>query len=137
MIEPMIRYDLLLYHADVKPFMEQLRDLGMVDITFSDWEASEKTRALMAVAERYKTAYQRLGSIKKPDVHADLGAVVPFGTVRKAVEAYEAAAERKAQLENMRAKATTELDELTMWGEFDPKEIRRLRERDGIALRFF
>ena len=49
----------------------------------------------------------------------------------------ETAAERIDQLETMRAKATAELDELALWGEFDPDEIKRLREQDGIALRFF
>lgn len=138
MIEPMIRYNLLLYHGDVKPFMEKLRELGMVDITLRDWDAPQQVRDLMAASERYRTVYQRLGSVKPGAAEAGQDSdVAPFATVHEAVEAYETAAERIAQLENMRAKATTELDELAMWGEFDPQEIRRLREQDGIALRFF
>ena len=138
MIEPMIRYNLLLYHGDVKPFMEKLRELGMVDITLRDWDAPQQVRDLMAASERYRTVYQRLGSVKPGAAEAGQdNDAAPFATVHEAVEAYETAAERIAQLENMRAKATTELDELAMWGEFDPQEIRRLREQDGIALRFF
>lgn len=138
MIEPMIRYNLLLYHGDVKPFMEKLRELGMVDITLRDWDAPQQVRDLMAASERYRTVYQRLGSVKPGAAEAGQdNDVAPFATVHEAVEAYETAAERIAQLENMRAKATTELDELAMWGEFDPQEIRRLREQDGIVLRFF
>lgn len=138
MIEPMIRYNLLLYHGDVKPFMEKLRELGMVDITLRDWDAPQQVRDLMAASERYRTVYQRLGSVKPGAAEAGQDSdAAPFATVHEAVEAYETAAERIAQLENMRAKATTELDELAMWGEFDPQEIRRLREQDGIALRFF
>lgn len=138
MIEPMIRYNLLLYHGDVKPFMEKLRELGMVDITLRDWDAPQQVRDLMAASERYRTVYQRLGSVKPGAAEAGQdNDATPFATVHEAVEAYETAAERIAQLENMRAKATTELDELAMWGEFDPQEVRRLREQDGIALRFF
>lgn len=138
MIEPMIRYNLLLYHGDVKPFMEKLRELGMVDITLRDWDAPQQVRDLMAASERYRTVYLRLGSVKPGAAEAGQdNDAAPFATVHEAVEAYETAAERIAQLENMRAKATTELDELAMWGEFDPQEIRRLREQDGIALRFF
>ena len=138
MIEPMIRYNLLLYHGDVKPFMEKLRELGMVDITLRDWDAPQQVRDLMAASERYRTVYQRLGSVKPGAAEAGQdNDATPFTTVHEAVEAYETAAERIAQLENMRAKATTELDELAMWGEFDPQEVRRLREQDGIALRFF
>ncbi|HJE88327.1 V-type ATP synthase subunit I [Rikenella microfusus] len=134
----MIRYNLLLYHGDVKPFMEKLRELGMVDITLRDWDAPQQVRDLMAASERYRTVYQRLGSVKPGAAEAGQdNDAAPFATVHEAVEAYETAAERIAQLENMRAKATTELDELAMWGEFDPQEIRRLREQDGIALRFF
>lgn len=139
MIEPMIRYNLLLYHGDVKPFMEKLRDLGVVDITFRDWDAPQEVRDLVSLSERYRTVYQRLGSVKADAAEEGLtsGDLMPFPTVREAVEAYEGAAERLSQLENLRAKATTELDELSMWGEFDPQEIERLRHQEGIALRFF
>ncbi len=137
MIEPMIRYDLLLYHGDVKPFMEKLRELGMVDITLRDWDAPQQVRDLMAQSDRYRTVWQRLGSIKPAEAGDGQSPEAPFDTVAQAVEAYEAAAERIDQLETMRAKATAELDELALWGEFDPDEIKRLREQDGIALRFF
>ena len=137
MIEPMIRYDLLLYHGDVKPFMEKLRELGMVDITLRDWDAPQQVRDLVAESDRYRTVWQRLDSIKPAEAGDGQSPEAPFDTVAQAVEAYEAAAERIDQLETMRAKATAELDELALWGEFDPDEIKRLREQDGIALRFF
>lgn len=139
MIEPMIRYSLVLYHGDVKPFMERLRELGVVDITLSEWEASPEQRERIELSERYANAYRRLGSVKAGAAEADTAAgdLSPFPTVRGAVDAYDAAAERIAQLETLRAKATTELDELAMWGEFDPEEIKRLREKEGIAIRFF
>lgn len=142
MIEPMIRYDFLLYHGDVKPFMEKLRELGVVDITFREWEVPQEVKELVAASERYKTVYQRLGGVKQTDLDADGAEVekrsrVPFGTVAEAVEAYEGAAERIDQLENLRTKAAAELDELAMWGEFDPEELKRLREVEGVAVRFF
>ena len=137
MIEPMIRYDLLLYHGDVKPFMEKLRELGMVDITLRDWDAPQEVRDLVTESDRYRAVYQHLGSIKPAEDNDGRPLVTPFDTVPQAVEAYETATERIDQFETMRAKATAELDELAMWGEFDPDEIKRLREQDGIALRFF
>ena len=137
MIEPMIRYDLLLYHGDVKPFMEKLRELGVVDITFRDWDAPQEVRDLVTESDRYRAVYQHLGSIKPAEDNDGRPLVTPFDTVPQAVEAYETATERIDQLETMRVKATAELDELAMWGEFDPDEIKRLREQDGIALRFF
>lgn len=139
MIEPMIRYNLLLYHSDVKPFMEKLRDLGVVDITFREWDAPQQVRDLMATSERYRAVYQHLGSVNPAAAEDEQtsGSPAPFATVEEAVEAYEAASEHMTQLENMRAKATAELDELSMWGEFDLDEIKRLRTEEGIALRFF
>lgn len=145
MIEPMIRYDLLLYHGDVRSFMEALRELGVVDVTLREWDAPQEVKELVGMSERYKTVYQRLGSIKAADADGadaidnayEAEQRVPFATVAEAVEAYEEAAERMEQLENLRVKASGELDELAMWGEFDPAEIRRLREVEGVALRFF
>lgn len=137
MIEPMIRYNVVLYQGDVKPFMERLRELGVVDITFSEWEPSEQQRERIALAERYGSAYRYLGAVKSSSAEKDMSEAAPFSKVKEAVEAYEEAAERIEQLETMRAKAIAELNELAMWGEFDPQEIKRLREQEGIAIRFF
>nr|WP_304709369.1 V-type ATPase 116kDa subunit family protein [uncultured Rikenella sp.] len=141
MIERMTRFNVVLYHGDVESFMERLRELGVADVTLSDWEPSPEQRERMARAERYKNAYMRLGAVKRgraeKDAEEEKRDVAPFDTVEEAVEALEGATERIAQLETLRMKATAELDGLAMWGEFDPAEIRRLREAEGIALRFF
>lgn len=139
MIEPMIRYNFLLYHADVNEFMDQLQDLGMVDITASDWQATEEQRELISLADRYKTAYQHLGSVDTDQAReaVEAGRLEPYENPREAVVAYEEAKERLEDLDALRSKAVTELDALEAWGEFDPKLIRRLRAEEGINLRFF
>lgn len=133
MIEPMIRYNFLLYHADVSDFMEKLRDVGVVDVTLTDWQATPDQLKLMEQTERYRTVWQHLASVKMHDGEM----LVPFDTPAEAVEAYEQAAERKDQLNTLIAKAETELDGLSMWGEFDPALVKKLRQEQRIRLRFF
>ena len=44
MIERMTRFSVVLYHGDVESFMERLRELGVADVTLSDWEPSPEQR---------------------------------------------------------------------------------------------
>lgn len=135
MIEPMIRYNFLLYHADVEAFMNRLQDMGVVDITVADWEASEEQRNAILGAERYKTTYQEMASVDTEE--AEEKKVKPFETVQEAVEAFLQAKEKKEDIATLQAKAVTELDQLEAWGEFDPELIKRLKKEEGITLRFF
>ncbi len=132
MIVPMIRYNFLLLSDDVPEFMERIRKAGVVDITTTGWEPDPVQRQLLEEAERYKLVAQRLKSVSPPENTA----LEPYPVASLAVEEYEHATERHARMFAERLKATGELDEIRVWGDFDPDDIKRLKE-NGIDLRFF
>ena len=51
MISKMIRYDILLHAKEQERFVNELRELGLVDITTTGWEPTEADRALLLEIE--------------------------------------------------------------------------------------
>ena len=47
MISKMIRYDIVLYAGEQERFINELRELGLVDITTTGWEPTEDDRAIL------------------------------------------------------------------------------------------
>jgi len=130
MIHPMKRYGFLVYHGDLNEFLEQLRDLGLVDITAKDWEATDAERELLARSTKYRDVAKQMKSIKlEPEEK-------PFDTVKEAVAKFEKADEVIAAAETSIHKAENEAKELKVWGDFDPAMLMQLKE-EGIDLRFF
>ena len=56
MISKMIRYDIVLYAGEQERFVNELRELGLVDITTTGWEPSEGDRALLLQIDSYNKA---------------------------------------------------------------------------------
>ena len=51
MISKMTKYDFVLYSGQSEDFIERLRELGLVDITTTGWEAQEDDRQLITDIE--------------------------------------------------------------------------------------
>lgn len=128
MIVKMIRYDFLLYHRDLTSFLEQLREVGVVDITLGSFTPSEQQSEDIARSKHLATMAKALRSIK--------GEGVKFDNYTDAVAAYDDAVQSIETAKNAIARAKTEIEQVQMWGDFDPKSIDNLAER-GIAIRFF
>ena len=60
MISKMIRYDIVLYAGEQEHFVNELRELGLVDITTTGWEPNESDRALLSEIEARHKAVSTL-----------------------------------------------------------------------------
>ena len=65
MISKMIRYDILLHAKEQERFVNELRELGLVDITTTGWEPTEADRALLLEIEAYNRAIEALTAFAK------------------------------------------------------------------------
>lgn len=135
MIVSMTRYQFLLYHADVPGFLEHLRELGLVDITTTEWLGNDHERELFNTLTRYNEVARAMKSIKQSSAAAASGAT-PFSTAQEAVEAWEAAKARVDALQTAIERGRTEEQELAVWGSFDAQTIRNLKAQ-GVALAFY
>lgn len=128
MIVDMTRYNFLLFHTDVAPFLANIREIGLVDITTTDWVGSPEQMALAQRAEHYTTVAKAMASVK--------GLGTPYSTVEEAVAAWDKSTEKLKEFDELIARARVEADELAIWGDFDPDMVANLKKQ-GITLRFF
>lgn len=134
MISKMIRYDIVLYAQEQERFVEELRELGLVDITTSGWEPSENDRALLLDIEAYNKALDFLGSFTSS---AEFNkSVAECANGAEAYELYETAREERQRITQEITRLEKLADETEPWGHFSNDEITRLANR-GINLRFF
>ena len=113
MITQMKKYTFLVFHRDYEPFLEQLRELGVVDITLKSAGVIENNEALQA-ALQHEDELRRLIAQGAPD---------ELLQDRQAVEQRIAEAQAAAQ-------------QAAVWGEFEPARIQSLKDA-GYTLRFF
>ncbi|MBO5697401.1 MAG: V-type ATP synthase subunit I [Alistipes sp.] len=130
----MIRYDIVLYAGEQERFINELRELGLVDITTSGWEPSENDRSVLLSIEAHNKAVEHLKDFSKSseyDVNAQL-----FANGEEAYEAYVAAREERTRLQQEMARLQKLADDIAPWGCYSEEDITKLAER-GVTLRYF
>ena len=134
MISKMIRYDIVLYAGEQERFINELRELGLVDITTSGWEPSENDRSVLLSIEAHNKAVEYLKDFSKSseyDANAQL-----FANGEEAYEAYVAAREERTRLQQEMARLQKLADDIAPWGCYSEEDITKLAER-GVTLRYF
>ena len=134
MIVPMMKYSMIVFYRDFQPFLQQLQELGLVDVTIAAWKANDEERNLVEKIKDYKQAAQQLKSVasaqkNQPHLKKDLNA-------ENALEIYKNANSKLVKLKAELGKASAETAELAAWGEFDAIHIEKLKKA-GIALHFY
>ena len=113
MITQMKKYTFLVFHRDYEPFLQQLRDLGVVHIT-------QKAAGLIEDNEALQAALQHEDELRKLIAQ---GAPDQLIAERNEVNERIAAAKESAQ-------------QAAIWGDFDAARIQALKDA-GYTLRFF
>lgn len=134
MISKMIRYDIVLYAGEQERFINELRELGLVDITTSGWEPSENDRAVLQSIEAHNKAVDYLKDFSK-SVEYDANAQL-FANGEEAYDAYVAAREERTRLQQEMTRLQKVADDIAPWGRYSEEDIAKLAER-GVTLRYF
>ena len=134
MISKMIRYDIVLYAGEQERFINELRELGLVDITTSGWEPSENDRSVLLSIEAHNKAVDYLKDFSKSSEY-DANAQ-HFANGEEAYEAYVAAREERTRLQQEMARLQKLADDIAPWGRYSEEDITKLAER-GVTLRYF
>ena len=113
MITQMKKYTFLVFHRDYEPFLQQLRDLGVVHITQKAAGLIEDNEALQA-ALQHEDELRRLIAQGAPDQML----------------------QERANIEQRIADTKLLMQQIAVWGSFDSKQLNALREA-GYTLRFF
>jgi V/A-type H+-transporting ATPase subunit I len=132
MIVPMRKYRLLVFHRDFHRSLEDLMELGVMDITTGSDVSSEETEELSLQLKLAGAMVSRLAQRKaNPDSQAvpDSAGGVPLDEISRLEE----------ELEEIRRKQILhqqEIQVLEPWGEFRRASLERLRNA-GVRTRFY
>ena len=113
MITQMKKYTFLVFHRDYEPFLEALRELGVVHIT-------QKAAGLIEDDETLQAALQHEDELRR---------LIKQGAPDQMIQERDAIIQRIAEAKEAAAQAA-------VWGDFDAERIQALRQA-GYTLRFF
>ncbi|MEG1405847.1 MAG: V-type ATP synthase subunit I, partial [Alistipes sp.] len=130
----MSKYDFVLYAAQREDFLEQLRKLGLVDITTTGWEPSEEDRQLLLDIEQHAKADETLSKFRLTDRYD--AKAQPFTTGADAFEHYLSATTSATTLNTEISRLQKSADDLRPWGDFSVADTKALADK-GVVLRYF
>ena len=134
MISKMIRYDIVLHVGEQENFINELREVGLVDITTTGWEPSDADRKCLVKIDAYNKAIENLTAFKSSENF--VSSVEPYASGEEAFEAYVKAQERRAEILAKIAQLEKQAQDVEPWGNFSREDIKRLADA-GVTLRFF
>lgn len=133
MVTEMTKYSFILLSEMKDSFLEQLQELGVVDITRSGRPIDERSALMLAKADEKAKLISRLSSLDYPDVDcSSLKQEDDTDLLSVARESFEKLDTLKAAL----AAANKELSMRKAWGEFDTAHLREI-ENAGYLIRFY
>ena len=131
MISKMTKYDFVLYSGQSEDFIERLRELGLVDITTTGWEAQEDDRQLVTDIESRLKAKDALELFRTSESFIESA-----GTTTDVFQKYTAASQKIAELRSDIGRMTKIASEWSAWGDFSVETVKNLLAQ-GVVLRFF
>ena len=129
MISPMTKYDFILLNGEQEGLLEQLQELGLVDITRGSKPVDDASHQLLSEVELIDGLIKGLK-----------GADIPEGTVPEPIDGEIVRlaggmlmryAEDMDEIKRLRK----ELERLRIWGDFDPALLEKLKAA-GVPLHF-
>ncbi|MBO5813374.1 MAG: V-type ATP synthase subunit I [Alistipes sp.] len=127
----MTKYDFVLYSGQSEDFIERLRELGLVDITTTGWEAQEDDRQLVTDIEARLKAKDALELFRTSESFIESA-----GTTTDVFQKYTAASQKIAELRSDIGRMTKIASEWSAWGDFSVETVKNLLAQ-GVVLRFF
>ena len=134
MISKMIRYDIVLHAQEQERFVNELRELGLVDITTTGWEPTESDRSLLQEIEAYNRAIEYLEAFAEDEAFDK--SAEPYGDGKEAYEVYRNITSRRNEISQRIAALEKSASEIEPWGNFSRADIDRLAQQ-GVMLRTY
>ena len=134
MISKMIRYDIVLYAGEQERFVNELRELGLVDITTTGWEPSEGDRALLLQIDSYNKACAALAEFAATPEYNSSAMIYATGV--EAYECFDAARAERQRINQEIARLEKQAEEVAPWGRYSMQDVERLAAQ-GVNIRFF
>lgn len=132
MIVPMKKYTFLVYHADYHKFLEELRQLGVVDVVEKTKELDDETRDQLLEQKHISVTINLLRRRNVEPQNTKPSIADGIEVHKKVRELFN----EKESLEPQLVSANKEISNLEPWGNFSLDTLNKLREA-GLKVSFF
>ena len=137
MITKMTKYSFVLLTGEKEGFLEQLQELGVVDISRSVKPVDSDSSEMFHKAERARKTLEFLESIDyTKDADAEAIAKATINVEGDPVDFVEASRAKLTELNTSLAYAEKQLQARSPWGEYDKKALDGLKDL-GYAIRYY
>ena len=137
MIVPMKKYSFLVYHAIYIDFLENLREIGVVDVIEKQLGHVEEHSELYEKLEERKRINDLLKLLKQRFPEGlDQASVDTKANREDLLRRFEGILNEQTQLETKIQVLNREISNLSVWGDFDPQRLEQLREA-GCRIDFY
>lgn len=139
MIIPMKKYAFMVYHKEYDQFLESLRELGVVHIKETKSIADQADlQEMINERKRINVLMRELKRINESEKDVKLAPAREITKQQglKLVDDIEELQEQKVQLQSMRQSLEKDIDYMSLWGDFNYKDINRLKKA-GFDVTFF
>lgn len=134
MITKMKKLTFLVYHKEYERFMEQIRELGVVHIVEKQWgEMDGSLQQVLRKQSLYKGMLPSMYMLadKQPDEQ-----VYDDAAADALAQQFEELKERIQKLNQQASVLDKEISQMEVWGDFDWKDIRKLKDA-GWNVQFY
>jgi V/A-type H+/Na+-transporting ATPase subunit I len=133
MIVAMMKYSFLVYHAEYKAFLKELKNMGVLHIEVKKHEPTAEIQDLLrAYNDLSRTLRNMENRVKDKEIEGDQPAFDNGEAVLERIHAIEGELELKQQqISNL----DKEAQQLGPWGDFNPQRVQQLKDSQ-LFLRF-
>lgn len=136
MIVPMIKYQFLLYHKDLEPFLEEVRAREVLDITRMDHEPSEAEKGLWQQVNAIGKLVDFIDGLAQEKVLQEASGAASETASEQLVPEMARLQQAYEQVLSGREQLAKQLSDSEIWGEFSHSDIETLAQ-NGCALHLF
>ena len=139
MVEKMKKYSFLIYYKTYNEFLESIRQAGVVHVVEKQKgipEDAEGLRRLLALSVTLKNTMNAFQSRLNQQKDVTVLPLDPSVNVAGVLEEYEQLKDKLEHLSAQRVSLLREIDNMSVWGDFDPEMLRKL-EKAGQRIRFY
>lgn len=136
MITKMKKLTFLIYHKEYEDFLNSLRELGVVHVVEKQQGGVDNSELQenMRLSARMASTLKMLQNLKTDSAPVKTGGVAERGM--QVLEEVEALQNEKSKLAQQQQSYAKERDALQSWGNFEPKDLKRLEEA-GYIIDFY
>ena len=127
MIVKMNKYSIVVLNEDSEQLLHKLQEFGMMDITRSEQPVDDYSQEMFTLSQRIDNTVTAIKSFAEQigDENIDLAGNIPLEEVINKVEGLLS---KKETIQRSLKQDTIDLTEATPWGEFNPDDLKRVRD---------